>query len=212
MLKISEVNILHTTLLMRLTPFIKRAVKTMAFLKSICVPSEDTLYKWHFIRHYMPEIYKRHTSELYMNCIFCSHLVRAGCHKHCLKCSIGAYIHCSPLLPGIIYCENSYIYNNDPLTVPWFYKKPCGSFNRLPPANYFKNLYVPLSPIGIYNFEIFEGLEQGLSGGERPCHVCASIDYELYKNCTGQGDFDMHSPCHKITEKLSSLYQNQEVF
>jgi hypothetical protein len=79
----------------------------------------------------------------------------------------------------------------------------------LPQANYFKNLHVPLSSIGIYNFEIFEGLEKGLSNGEKPCHVCASIDYGFYKNCIGQGDFDIHTPCHKIIKELSSIYQNQ---
>lgn len=211
MLKTLVPDIMYATLSMRLLPIIKRFVKAMTSIGSICVLSEDTLYKYHFMRDYMPELFKRHTSELYANCIFCSNLVRSGCHRHCLKCSIGTYIHCSPLLPGVLYCETNYPYNNDYLAVPWYYRETCSSFIRLPQANYFRNLHESFSSIGICNFEVLEGLEKGLSAGEKPCHVCASIDYELYRKCSGQGDFNVHTPCHRITTELSTVYKQVDL-
>lgn len=207
MTKTSIADIIGTTLPMRLQPMIKSIMKTMASIGSICVFSEDTVYKWHIIRDYMPKLYKLHTSELYANCVFCANLVRAGCHRHCLKCSSGTYIHCSPLLPGILYYETSYPYSMNSLTVPWYYMETCSSFKRLPSNNYLKNFKVALSSIGIYNFEVLEGLGKGLSAGEKPCHVCASIDYELYKKCSCQEDFDTCTPCHKIVTELANIYQ-----
>lgn len=209
MIKTPVADIMYSTLPMRLLPMIKKLTNVIASLRTSCVLSEDSVYKWHFRRDYMPDLYRQHTSELYANCIFCVNLVRSGCHRHCLKCGIGTYIHCSPPLPGILYYETRHPYIVDSLTVPWYYKETCSSFKRLPPNHYFRNLHVALSSIDIYNFEVLEGLEKGLSSGEKPCHICASMDYELYRKCSGQGDFDVSTPCHKITKELSAIYQKQ---
>lgn len=209
MIKSTEGDITDSALLMRLLPMIKRFTSAITSFGSICVLSEDTVYKRHFIRDYMPELYKQHTSELYINCVFCANLVRYGCHRNCLKCSTGTYIHCSPPLPGILYYNTRHPYIIDNLSVPWYFRETCSSFSRLSPNQYFRNLHAAFSSIDIYNFEALEGLEKGLSAGEKPCHICASIDYELYRKCSGQGDFDIFTPCHKITTELSTIYQNQ---
>lgn len=208
-MKTSLAGIMDTTLPIRLLPIIKGFVKSMTSLGSICILSEDMVYKRHFVRDYMPALYRQHTSELYANCVFCANLVRSGCHRHCLKCGIGTYIHCNPLLPGILFYDTSRPYRKDNLSVPWYYRETCSSFRRLPQNHYFKNLHVALSSMDINNFEVLEGLEKGLSAGEKPCHVCASMDYELYKKCSGQGDFNVSTPCYRITSELSALYQKQ---
>ncbi len=209
MIKISVADMIDASFLVRLWPMIKGFIKTIKPMGIICMVSEDTIYKWHFIRDYMPELYKRHTSELNANCIFCANLVRSGCHRHCLKCSIGTYIHCSPQLPGILYYEARHPYIIDRPAVPWYYKETCGSFRRLPQKHYFRNLHVLLSPIHIYNFEVLEGLENGLTSGKKPCHVCASMDYGLYRKCSGQEDFDVSTPCRKIISELRAIYHRQ---
>lgn len=209
MIKTSVADMMDASLPMRMLPVFKRLIKKVNSIGSICVLPEDTIYKWHFIRDYMPELYKQHTSELYMNCVFCANLVRSGCHRHCLKCSAGTYIHCSPLLPGIIYHGAGYPYSMEPQSVPWYYRETCSSFKRVPPKHYFRNLHIVPGSTGIYNFEVLEGLEKGLSAGEKPCHVCASVNYELYRKCSGQQDFDTSTPCRKITAELGTFYQEQ---
>ena len=154
----------------------------------------------------MPELYKRHTSALYMNCVFCANLVRSKCHGNCLKCRQGTYIHCSPLLPGALDFDPKHPYSVDGLALPWYYRETCGNFERLPPQHYFRNLFIAFSSNEISNFEVLEGLEKGLSAGEKPCHICASVDYGLYRKCCGQGDFDLFTPCRQITGELGSYY------
>lgn len=180
----------------------------LASLRITSFFSEDTIYKWHFIRRYRSELYIKHNITQYANCIFCSRLKKSNCHKHCLKCTAGTYIHCSPLLPGLMYFERSYPFNNDHLAVPWYYKKTCSSFKRLSSLNYLSNLYISHASIGIHNLEVLEGLEKGLSSGERPCHVCALIDYDIYRNCCDNEGFDKYSPCRKISSQLKDIYLN----
>jgi len=179
----------------------------IASLKLTSFFSEDTVYKWHFVCRYKYELYLKHTLARYANCIFCSRLKRSNCHRHCLKCTAGTYIHCSPLLPGLLYFERSYPFNSE-LAVPWFYKNTCSSFKRLSSFSYLRNFYISHPFIGIQNLEVFEGLEKGLSSGERPCHVCAFIDFNIYKKCSEAKDFDKFSPCRKISSRLQSFYGN----
>jgi hypothetical protein len=181
-----------------------------AYKKAPSVIPEDVAYKWSFINKYMPALYEQHTRELYSNCVFCSNLVRSDCHKYCLKCSSGTYIHCAPALPTII--SESTVYQNtstEKIVRPWFYRETCSKFSRLPKSKYFKNLYSPLSAISIYNYEALEGLEQGLLSGKRPCHICASLDYEIYRACLMQEDFNVTSKCTKISSAINSFYQDK---
>ena len=196
-------------LLSGMQPLYKKLVKMVASIGNICLVSEDMLYKWHFIRYDMPLLYRNHTSCLYTNCAFCANLVRSGCHKHCLKCGAGTYIHCSPLLPGLLNAEAVRPCSTDCLTIPWYYRETCSNFKRLSLNNYLKNFKTVFSPNGIYHFEVLEGLEKGLSAGERPCHVCASVDYEIYRSCSSQSSFDIKAPCGKIAGELASYYKKQ---
>ncbi len=209
MLKTTTAEIEDSTMTLQIQHFLSKLAKLAAFIGNIRILSEDSVYKWQFIHHFMPELYKKHTSELYANCIFCDNLVRSRCHQHCLKCTVGTYIHCSPLMPGILHNEPVHPINMDNLPVPWYYMEPCSNFKRLPQNRYFRNLHVPVRSIDICNFEVLEGLEQGLAAGERPCHVCASVNYALYLKCLKQSDFSMNTPCHKIASELCSIYQNQ---
>jgi len=206
MLKTTAENFTEAIPITRLLSIYKKLIQSVSALGSFCILSEDTVYKKIFIRDFMPELYKQHTSGLYMNCVFCANLVRSKCHSNCLKCCQGTYIHCSSLLPGLLDFDTRHHYCMDILTLPWYYRETCSSFERLPPRNYFRNLFVAFSSNEIYNFEVLEGLEKGLSAEERPCHICASVDYELYKKCCGQGDFDLFTPCSKIIGELGSYY------
>jgi hypothetical protein len=190
----------------RIFSIIKNFIKTLSSAPAAIIP-EDAQYKWYFIKYYMPLLYQRHTAENRANCIYCANLVRGRCHKYCFKCSIGTHIKCGSSLPGAIYKMPSYPDEEEYAVVPWFYRKPCDNFKRLPPYLYLKNLYPILGMAGTNNLEILEGLEKGLSSGMRPCHVCASVDYALYKECSKQECFDLTAPCSKITSEIGKYYK-----
>lgn len=176
---------------------------------NIKIFSDDTVYRWIFIKKYVPDLYNRHTRSRYANCVFCSNLKRSGFRGNLYKCSAGTYIHGSPLLPGSLCTGECYLPGPEVPGIPWYYKKTCGSFTRLPRSNYLRNFGFALSSEGIYNFEVLEGLEKGLSGGERPCHVCASADYGIYKACSSRKNFNKYSPCRDIAGVLSDFYRRQ---
>lgn len=202
-------SILQRGMTERLYRPLKRLVKSLLSFSPISILSEDTQYKWHFLKEYLPDLYRRHTSEEYASCIFCANLVRSRCHSNCLKCSVGTYIRCSPPLPGVIYKESTYPGEAESLPVPWYYRKPCYHFKRLPLAQYHRNIFSFLSPVAIFHFEIIEGLESGLCLDSKPCHICASVNYELYRKCSGQGDFEENTPCHRIKAELKNIYESQ---
>jgi len=201
-------DMIEDILPVKLLQIINNASKIITSASLNYILSEDMYYKWHFVRDYMPNLYRKHISELYLNCVFCSHLVQHACSGYSHKCSIGTYIHSGPLLPGILYKNGQNLYNADIPIVPWYYREPCSNFKRLPSKHYFKNFNI-LSSIGIYNLEALEGLEKGLSMGEKPCHICASLDYELYSKCTEQEHFNRFTPCYKIKSQLLTFYQAQ---
>lgn len=169
----------------------------------------DFKYVWHFVRYFKRELYNRHVSENYINCVFCSNLVRTGCHRHCLKCGIGTYIRCNPALPGVLYDEPAQKEDPEDICIPWYFREPCRHFNRLPQKKYLRNMHSPLSQAGIYDFEALEGLENGMSGGAKPCHVCAAVDYELYARCSAKAGFDIEAPCNRADAELRSFYMNK---
>lgn len=170
--------------------------------------SEDTRYKRYFLKEYLPQLYNKHTKKHYANCIFCANLAKSSCHKYCFKCSVGTYIRCSPALPGDIYKEPLYQLESEGLTIPWYYRKPCYHFRRLDPAKYYRNICAMFSPIAIYNMEILEGLEKGLCSGQKPCHICSSINYELYRECLRHRGFNASTPCYRIKDKLRKAYES----
>ncbi|NJD04082.1 MAG: hypothetical protein FIA99_16135 [Ruminiclostridium sp.] len=183
-------------------------LKSLEKNRGFSLVSEDLIYKRNFMKNLMPLIYENHVRNNFLSCAFCSNLARTHCHAHCLKCSAGSYIHCSPLLPGVMYYDKRNPDESEYLTVPWLYKKSCDQFVRLGFKNYLRNFTVPFSWVTIYNYEVLEGLVYGYSAKERPCFVCASIDYSIYRECMDRKDFDKNIPCSRISEVVQSIYRN----
>ena len=184
--------------------------KTTAFLekaKNINLISEDYLYKRNFIKKQLPVIYENHIKNGYLSCAFCTNLTRSHCHSHCLKCSAGTYIRCSPLLPGLMYNDRRNPGEPDNITVPWLYKNTCGKFSRLGSKQYLRNFKIPFSWETIYNYEILEGLTSGYSVKERPCFICATIDYAIYRKCLDMEGFDRYTPCSRISSVVKEAYK-----
>lgn len=206
----SSENILQQDRAERLNHLLKKLVKAATSFSPVSLLTDDAQYKRYFIKEYLPGLYQKHTSEEYASCIFCANLVRSRCHSNCLKCSVGTYIRCSPSLPGVIYKESSYSDETESIPIPWYYRKPCYHFNRLPLARYHKNIYPLLSPVGIHHFEILEGLETGLCSDTRPCYICASVNYELYRECSSQEDFEENTPCRRIKAELEEIFESQQ--
>lgn len=206
----SSENILQQYRTERLIHIIKKLFKAAASFSPVNLLTDDAQYKRHFIREYLPGLYQKHTSEEYASCVFCAYLVRSRCHSNCLKCRAGTYIRCAPSLPGAIYKESDYNDENENMPVPWYFRKPCYHFNRLPLTRYHKNIYPILSPVGIHHLEILEGLETGLCSDVKPCHICASVNYGLYRECSRQEDFNENTPCHKIKIELEEIFNTQQ--
>ena len=203
-----ETGNLSIVLLKRLDSLKTELLKAMEKIKGFSLISEDLVYKKSFLKKIKPLIYENHFRNAHKSCAFCSNLTRTHCHAHCLKCGAGAYIHCSPLLPGLMYDDKKNSDESDQVTVPWLYKKTCDQFTRLELNNYLKNFTVPFSWVTVYNFEVLEGLFYGYSAKERPCYVCASIDYSIYRECLDREDFDRHTPCARMAEVVESVYRN----
>lgn len=182
------------------------AEKLAASIKRLHLRNEDSVYKWHFTRKFRPALYKSHLSELEINCAFCENLVRSSCHKHCMKCRVGTYIYCSPILPGMTYYDNSRSEGHSRESVPWYYKSTCQNFKRLRYRSYFRNFIIRMSSFTIDNFEVLEGLACGLSSGEKPCRICACVDYDIYKACSAHKGFDKTTPCDRIATLMSTRY------
>lgn len=206
MLKLPYLENRNFTLPEQLLVLYRGIGKLAAAVKGIELRTGDRAYKREFKRRFMHALYQRHTSELEINCAFCENLVRASCHRHCMKCGAGTYIHCSPLLPGMLNDYDVRTGNGSERTVPWYFKETCVNFKRLDERNYFRNFIIPLSSVTIDNFEVLEGLACGLSAGEKPCRVCASVDYGIYRSCSSHKDFDKSTPCDRITALMTSKY------
>lgn len=206
MLRIPYTDHANAAISERISVLLRDFEKLISAVKGINLRTEDSAYKWKFIRKFMPELYKSHTSELEINCAFCENLVRSSCHKHCLKCRAGTYVHCSPLLPGMLYNNAVSPDSLNDEYIPWYYKNACMNFKRLELKNYFRNFIIPMSPFTIDNFEVLEGLSSGLSSGEKPCRICACVDYDMYKACSSHKDFDKTTPCDRIATLMASKY------
>lgn len=202
---------LYSMLLKSLDTVKSGFLKLIGRIRSFSIISEDFTYKKSFIKNLKPGIYENHIAGNFTSCAFCSNLTRTHCHAHCLKCSCGTYIHCSPLLPGLMYYDKKNPDESDNLIVPWLYKKSCDKFKRLELKNYLRNFTIPFSWVTIYNYEVLEGLIYGYSSKERPCYVCASIDYSIYKECLDREDFDRNAPCPRISGIVEEIYKNESL-
>lgn len=188
---------------------ISKAVRMIISFRPRDLLSEDLKYRVYYYRSFIPDLYRRHSSQKTANCLFCRHLVKSEYHRYCLICTKGTYDHCYLPLPAILYEDSASADSSKTLFKPWYFMKTCSSFERLPGKQYARNLRFLLSSITIHNYETLEGLENGILSGSRPCYICACVDYDLYKRCKRQGDYDICSPCPIIRKKLESVYENR---
>lgn len=166
--------------------------------------NEDIRYERYFKTTFMASLYETHVQENFANCAFCSRLTSSSCHKHCMKCSMGTHLHCSPVLPGIL-CYESTAEHSSKVPMPWLYREPCEHFERLERNKYYKNLLSHTSWVKLYNFEVLEGISNGIVEGMKPCHICAAVDYEIYKDCLQSGNTCCNgSPCFKAAEIIGT--------
>lgn len=199
----------HGFLPVRIAASIRRILLKLSSFRLSDMLSDDMKYALYFYRNYLPQLYRRHIKKNTRNCLFCSRLVKSECHRYCFKCSAGTYIKCSPPLPGLLYASSVQMEEVDALPVPWYFKKTCSGFRRLPWNRYWRNIYSIFPSIAMNNYEALEGLESGLSSGSRPCHICASVDYDFYKRCRNLPDFDASVSCLKIRTELKKVYEYQ---
>ncbi len=204
MIKSTAINTYGQDFIRRFLHYIVKALKQLASFRPKDLLSEDIRYDIYFHRTFIPDLYGRHAASDSSNCLFCRHLVKSVYHRHCLVCSKGTYDNCYLPFPDILFEDAG----NECMFKPWYFMKTCGSFERLPKRQYSRNLHFLFSSITIRSHETLEGLENGLVSGIRPCHICASVDYDLYRRCKRQGDFDISSPCPRIKKELSHIYEN----
>jgi hypothetical protein len=182
--------------------------KLKTFLNSSGIISDDSCYEKCFRNITSESIYNKHISDNYISCAFCSHLSKVPCSSCSFTCSMMTYTDFNSLLPGIFTyydkCPDSYHEH----FVPWLYRIPCINFSRLDKQNYFRNFISLKSLITITNFEILEGLFTGISNGKRPCHLCASVDAQVYIRCLESGKTSIIKPCDRIINEISSKYNN----
>jgi hypothetical protein len=174
-------------------------------LNVIPINDEDTNYKREFGSIIGPEIYRNHLNKYFVCCAFCAHLERSSCHEYCFKCSKGCYAACSYLLPGTFSFVGDSVENSG--EQPWIFKTPCTEFERLTDKKYFKHFISPSQEVTVSNYEVLEGIFTGLSRGKKPCHVCAAVNMEIYKNCSDEIKQQDNNKCIKIIEEITSRYR-----
>ena len=150
-------------------------------------------------------IYNFHINSNLICCAFCSNMMRSECHEFCFKCSKGVYAGCSPLLPGTFSFNSGYTDSSDEEVMPWIFKTPCTGFERIVGKNYFRNFTSSDKSIAIANYEVLEGLFTGASRGKKPCHVCASVSMDIYKECSEQEK--NCQACSKVSKYISDKYE-----
>ncbi len=204
----SVINIKKPYFINKVVNFISMAVRALLSFRPGSLLSDDIKYIIYFHRSFKPGLYCKHVTAKNTNCLFCCNLIKSEYHRYCLICSKGTYDNCYLPLPDILYEDTISSDSNGTLPKPWYFMKTCSSFERLPKKQYFRNLHFLFSSITIHNYEALEGLENGILYGSRPCYICASIDYDLYRRCKRQGDYDVSSPCPSMNIKLEYAYDN----
>lgn len=187
---------------------IMKAIRAIISFRPRNLLSDDIRYSIYFHGTFIPELYIKHDADKNANCLFCHHLTKSEYHRYCLICSKGTHDNCYLPLPDVLYEDLATPDNKESLLKPWYFMKTCSSFERLPKKQYSRNLRFLFSSITIHNYEALEGLEKGILSGIRPCYICASVDYDLYRRCKRQGDYDICSPCPIIKRELEHVYEN----
>jgi len=168
---------------------------------------EDENYKKSFENKIGLTFYRLHIVSNYVSCAFCSNLIKSGCHNYCFTCHKGIYKNCSNLLPGTFSFVNDFYDSLDNNIKPWLFKTPCTYFERSFKSEYYKNFTSNESSITTANFEALEGLFAGTNNGKRPCHICASVNMDIYKQCSKEEKVSVNSPCVEIMQNMIIEYK-----
>lgn len=176
-------------------------------LKKLNIVSDDNIYIRYFENKIASKLHRMHLKSDYISCIFCRHLSRSNCHEYCFICTKNTYTECSCLLPGTLSFNDSYFSVSGHKIIPWIFRTPCTYFERLDENKYFKNFVSRNSFITAENFEVLEGLFTGFTHRKRPCHICASVNINIYNKCAKNGEIIKHKPCPSILEAISSEYR-----
>jgi hypothetical protein len=166
----------------------------------------DPGYRYYFRTWLAPRLLYGHLHGNYISCVFCAHLTQGLCHPYCFKCTRRSYWECSPLIPGTFSFTGAPAEIPEKQQVPWMFKTPCTAFERLTREEYFRN-FRRLSPsITTANLEVLEGLMTGISRDRKPCHVCASVELNIYNRCTEEGYCSSPGPCSRVLQEIAGSY------
>ena len=85
----------------------------------------------------------------------------------------------------------------------------CANFQRLEKHDYLRHLVKEKLDIVINNLEILEGLFFGISNGNKPCDVCASVDMNIFDRCSKNNNqfAQDKSPCPNIYQSIQNAYE-----
>jgi hypothetical protein len=168
----------------------------------------DFLYMVRFRINLAPKLYKIHIDSNYVSCIFCRYLKKSRCHSKCFRCSKGTYSKCDCLLPGPSSFTSGIAEHTDGPT--WLFRQPCEHFKRLPENGYIQNFEYGSIESVVTNYETAQSLFFGICNGNRPCHICAAVDLQLFLQCPEAGSTENEKkPCSVILKWISSVSVQQ---
>lgn len=186
--------------------------KRIALLKQkltnykLLIIDDDIEYKKTFESSISPIIQSEHQKCNLSFCAFCVNLKKSACHKYCFSCSKSFFSECGLLLPGTFPFMTNYLDSEGNETMPWTLIPGCNYFEQLDNQHYFDNFVSIDDAITIAFYEAVEGLYLGISRGKRPCHICASINLEIYNSCYKSENFNYDNPCTKVLENVMKYY------
>ncbi|MCX7711878.1 MAG: hypothetical protein N2484_18700 [Clostridia bacterium] len=190
---------------------IPNAIGNNKFINSIATKlgfiSDDKAYIKHFDSYIGPNIYHRHLDDYFVCCTFCCHLKKSNCHSYCFKCGKNTYEECGVLLPGTFSFTGNHTNDQESDQPPWIFRTPCTGFERLSEKKYFKNFNSYIQSITVANYEAMEGIFTGISRGKSPCHICASVNIEIYNHCLSPDRNADNKYCNEIIEQISAKYR-----
>lgn len=169
--------------------------------------SDDKAYIKYFENQIGPNIYRQHLDDYFVCCAFCCHLIKSSCHQYCFRCKRNTYHECGVLLPGTFSFTGSQLSDSGTDLKPWIFRTPCTGFERLSQKKYFKNFSSYVQLITVENYEALEGIFTGISRGKSPCHICASVNIDIYNNCTLPEKNAENKHCKEIIEQIGGRYK-----